>query len=64
MYTQSQLNELKEAYSRGVLKIREGDTWVEYQSMKEMRNAIAEIEKELSGSRPMGSRLVSTSKGY
>ncbi len=64
MFTQLHLNELKDAYARGVLKVREGDTWVEYQSMKDMRIAISEIEKQLSNNRPSGSRLVSTSKGY
>jgi len=64
MTTQAQLTELKNSYARGILKIREGDTWIEYQSMKEMRTAIQDIEAELTGSKPSGSRLVTTSKGY
>jgi hypothetical protein len=64
MFTELQLNDLKDAYARGVLKIREGDTWVEFQSMKEMSIAISEIEKSLSNTRPSGSRLVTVSKGY
>ena len=64
-YTQDQLAELKRAYSRGVLKVREGDDWVEYQSMREMRQAIIDIESELrTTGRPSGSRLVTISKGY
>jgi len=62
--TLDQLNKLKEAYSRGILKLREGDTWVEYNTMKEMRIAIQEAERELSASTPKGTRLVSTSQGY
>lgn len=64
-YTQDMLTELKRAYSRGVLKVREGDDWVEYQSMREMRQAISDIEAELRvTNKPSGSRLVSVSKGY
>lgn len=64
MFTQTHLKDLKDAYARGVLKVREGETWVEFQSMKEMRIAISEIEKSLSNNRPTGTRLVSTSKGF
>ena len=62
--TQTQLDKLKNAYARGVMKVREGDTWIEYQSMKEMRIAIRDIEVELAGTKPSGARLVTTSKGY
>ena len=62
--TQDLLNKLKTAYYTGVLKVREGDTWLEYNSMKEMRIAIADAEAELAGGKPKGTRLVSTSKGY
>lgn len=64
MTTQTQLDELKKAYARGVLKIREGESWVEFQSMKEMRIAIKDIEAEISGNKPVGARLTSTGKGY
>lgn len=62
--TLTQLNSLKEAYASGILKIREGDTWVEYNSMKEMRTAIQEAEKSLNKKTPTGTRLVRTGKGY
>ena len=62
--TQTQLDKLKNAYARGVLKVREGDTWIEYQSMKEMRIAIQDIQTEIAGTKPKGARLVTTSKGY
>lgn len=64
MITQAQLDVLKKNYASGVLKFREGETWIEYQTMKEMRLAIIEAEKELNSSTPKGTRLVSTSKGY
>lgn len=64
MTTQTQLDALKDAYFQGVLKVREGDTWIEYQSMKDMRIAIADAETELANSKPTGARVVSTSTGY
>lgn len=60
-YTLDQLNNLKKAYARGVLRVREGDTWIEYQSMQQMRKAIADIEAELGiehGHKPRGTRRV------
>lgn len=61
MYTYDMLNRLKAAYARGVQRVREGDTWVEYQSMSHMRQAIADIEAELqrgNKKRPQGVKLV------
>lgn len=60
-YTHDDLANLKKAYARAVLRVREGDTWVEYQSMSHMRQAIADMEAELGVSRsnnPRGSRRV------
>jgi len=62
--TTSDLENLKKAYYRGVLKVREGDTWIEYQSMKDMRIAISDAEAEISNSKPSGSRIVTVSNGY
>ena len=56
MDMQDQLKNLKEAYYAGVLKVREKDTWVEYQSMKEMRIAISELQDEISNTKPKGTR--------
>lgn len=39
-FTHEQLANLKKAYARGVMRVREGDTWVEYQSMRQMAQAI------------------------
>lgn len=62
--TQSDLDALKTAYYRGVLKVREGETWVEFQSMKEMRIAVQDAEVELANSKPSGSRIVVVNSGY
>lgn len=50
----TQLASLKEAYYRGVMKVREKDTWVEYASMKDMRIAISDLENEIKSSKPSG----------
>lgn len=60
-YTVDQLANLKKAYARGVLRVREGDTQIEYQSMAAMRQAINDMEAELNtqgGGKPLGSRRV------
>lgn len=64
MITQTQLDNLKKNYYSGVLKFREGDTWVEYQNSKEMRIAIKDAEQELKNTAPSGTRLVTVNKGY
>ncbi|ANP79302.1 hypothetical protein A134_23090 [Vibrio crassostreae 9CS106] len=56
-YTKQQLDNLKASYARGVLKVREGDTWVEYASLSQMHLAILNIERELGTSKvPSGTR--------
>lgn len=64
----TKLVDLEDAYYSGVLKVREGDTWVEYNSMSQMRIAIDKLELRIANfgkaSRPMGTRLVRVGKGY
>ena len=60
-YTLDQLAKLKGAYARGVTRVREGETWVEYGSLKELRMVIADIEAELNiqrQNRPRGVRRI------
>mgnify|MGYP000344920949 CR=1 FL=1 len=68
MYTIDQLNKLKAAYASGVLQVRDGNDYVEYQSMQQMRIAISDMEAELNvnnnRNNPKGTRLVKVSKGY
>lgn len=52
------LEKLKKAYYSGVLEVREGDSWLRYQSASSMRRAIEDAENELSGGAPQGSRVV------
>lgn len=64
-FTQQQLQTLKDAYARGVLEIREADSWVKYNNLSELRQAIQIMESELTqGAAPRGSRFVSIKKGY
>lgn len=60
------LANLEKAYARGVLRVREGETWVEYQSADDLWNAIQRLRSELGveGKRPSGTRRVSVNKGY
>lgn len=46
-YTKEHLEKLKAVYASGALRLRYGDVDITYQSMAEMRKAIATIEKEL-----------------
>jgi hypothetical protein len=60
-FTHEQLANLKKAYARGVMRVREEDTWVEYQSMRQMAQAIDRMEAELGiqhANRPRGVRRV------
>ncbi len=45
--TKEQLKRLKASYASGILRVKYGDTDVTYQSMTEMKKAIAYLEKEL-----------------
>lgn len=64
-YTVEQLNNLKAAYASGVLKVRNGDDWVEYNSMRELRQAIIDMEADtVAGSKPRGPQRVMINRGY
>lgn len=65
-YTSQQLQDLKNAYSRGILEVWEGETRVKFNTMSEMRAAIAHMEAEINrgGPKPSGSRRITISKGY
>ena len=68
LFTNEHLINLKEAYAMGVLKVRNGDDWIEYNSMRDIRIAIKDIEGSIAaanaGGRPSGTRLATISKGY
>ena len=46
-YTDDQLQKLMNNYAKGVIKFRDGDQWVEFDSLSKMRDVIHEIRLEL-----------------
>ena len=58
------LTNLKKAYYSGVLRVREGNSWVEYQDAEAQYKAITRLEAELSPNKRVKTQFVSTSKGY
>ncbi|MBQ4838833.1 phage head-tail joining protein [Pseudoalteromonas luteoviolacea] len=60
---QNYLARLEKAYYSGALKVREGDQWIEFQSAKELRIAIADLKRELAGSTVRRKQIIS-SNGY
>jgi hypothetical protein len=64
MWTQADIDRLKEAVASGILTVRydgpPGRT-ITYQSLGEMRSLLAEMQRETRGSTPY--RLVQTRKG-
>ena len=64
--TRAHLAELERNYAKGVLRVREGDTWLEFQSRDDMKKTIDDLRIELNmkGAAPQGSRRVSVRKGY
>lgn len=62
--TSDELSNLKNARNKGILKFREGDTWVEYQNIKQMDEIIEREERKLNRESKRTTRLIATSKGY
>ena len=56
-YTIEELNKLKKVYARGVTKIREGDSWIEFASLGEMKEAIENMEQEIRDASISAERL-------
>ena len=55
-YTQTQLDALRAAYASGAMRVSYDGREVTYRSMKEIRQAIAEVERGL-GLRAAASRI-------
>ncbi len=62
--TQADLDNLIRARNRGVLEVREGNTWVKYTDFKSIDRAIREMQIELGAKKPTGTRRVRVSRGY
>lgn len=64
MTTQAELDNLIRMRNRGVKEVREKDTWIKFNSFRELEDAIRRMEIELGAKKPMGTKRVRVSRGY
>lgn len=67
MYTEQQLQALRDALANGVRRVRFADREIEYRSVDELKAAIAAAEADVaraSGTQPVRQIRVSTQKGF
>lgn len=67
MYTEQQLQALRDALANGVRRVRFGDREIEYRTIDELKAAIAAAEADVSRSSgvPLTRQIrVSTEKGF
>jgi hypothetical protein len=67
MYTEQQLQALRDALAGGVRRVRFGEREIEYRTVEELKAAIATAEAELakaSGRSAIRQIRVSTEKGF
>lgn len=62
--TQADLDQLIQARNRGVLEVREGNTWVKYANFKDLEKAIRVMQIELGARKPLGTKRVRVGRGY
>lgn len=66
-YTAAQLQALMDNWAKGVVKFRDGDQWVEFDSLLAMKRNIDIIKLELfpdSDTKPKGATLIRVGKAY
>lgn len=64
-FTADEITQAKRFLLQNVLRVREGNTWVEYGSAAALRKSIADAEREMANStRPRGTRLTHVSSGF
>lgn len=64
-FTANEIVQAKKRLLENVLRVREGNTWVEYGSAAELRQSIKDAERDAEGSnKPSGTRLASIHSGY
>ena len=67
MYTEQQLQTLRDALATGVRRVRFGDREIEYRTVDELKQAIAAAEADVaksSGAVPVRQIRVQTEKGF
>ncbi|WP_027037892.1 phage head-tail joining protein [Mesorhizobium ciceri] len=57
-YTQTQINTLKNNIASGILSLRHGETFTQFQSLAEMRALLREMEASAAGSSEAPRRTV------
>ncbi len=64
-FTKDEIDDAKRFLLQNVLRVREGNTWVEYGSAAALRRSIADAEREMIDSgKPQGTRFAHVSSGY
>lgn len=64
-FSADEIEDAKRRLLQNVLRVREGNTWVEYGSGAELRAAIRLAESDVANSgKPRGTRLVQVSSGF
>ena len=67
MYSEQQLQTLRDALANGVRRVRFGDREIEYRTVDELKQAIAAAESDVtqnSGTAPVRQIRVQTEKGF
>ena len=67
MYTDQQLQALRDALANGVRRVRFGDREIEYRTVDELKQAIAVAEADVAksgGATPVRQIRVQTQKGF
>jgi hypothetical protein len=62
-WTQTEYDTLKAAIASGVLSVKYADRTVTYHSLKDMRELLAVMERELNPATTKTHRYITTSKG-
>lgn len=64
-FSADEIEDAKRFLLQNVLRVREGNTWVEYGSAAELRRSIADAERDMVNStKPKGTRYAQVSSGY
>lgn len=64
MSTQAELDALIRMRNRGVKEVREKDTWIKFNTFKELEQAIRVLQIELGAKKPLGTKRVRVGRGY
>ena len=64
MATQADLDTLRAAYRNGYLRVQRGDLTITYRSMREMAEAIRDLEDELNPGQIKRQRLAYSTSGW